>query len=285
MKTLLPFAMSVSIAVSALAGAPAYQKLLAVPEHDAIVPLDGQLAPILFEPAAMNVTVELQSWTGEAQNAYPADWPQHVKFTMAAADGSEPRDAQAVLVQQEPEEAYVGKRAAIDHRAVAHFRLAAIPKGKYRLTTSYHDLSHTNSAVYVVHGDETMEIRDWALQRDLEKAKTWQDVKRIQLARIANNPRNLAALLGVAAVAEEFDDYPVTKAYYERALALSHELGGASMDENIRVIQRTLDLLPRYYADRDHLIIARENLLGLGTPMSIELRERKEPRPSAPRRQ
>jgi hypothetical protein len=61
---------------------------------------------------------------------------------------------------------------------------------------------------------------------------------------------------------EQFEDYRMTKAYYEKAMSVSRELGGPHAGETVRGVERILELLPAYYADREHRVIVRENLGG-----------------------
>ena len=152
-------------------------------------------------------------------------------------------------------------------------------QGRYSVSVTYEGLSQsTPRPLRVVHGDETTEIRDWALQRQIAHATTWEESKRLLLARIENNPRNAAAWFTLAAGAEQHEDYETTKGYYEKAMAVTREIGGPDADDTVRGVERIMELLPAYFADREHLVIVRENF-GPGNPKVIELRERK----SAPR--
>jgi hypothetical protein len=277
---------SVLLAMAAFGATPAYESMSLWAQHDAAVFIDGRVQPIFFEGTEIAVTVQLQSWTGDSAHAYPGDWPRHVNLVLSRDDGTGARVPVAKVVRQDPEEVHVGERVAIDHSVLAQFLLDPLPKGRYKLTASYGSLSRTtNGTMFVVHGDETPEIRDWALQRQLEKATTWEETKRLQLKRIENNPRNAGAWFALAAGSEQFEDYQTTKAYYEKAMSISREIGGPQADETVRGVERILELLPAYYADREHLVIVRENLGGPGTPTVVELRERKALPPRANEKQ
>jgi hypothetical protein len=275
--------------VVALAGAAAPRAPLTYQIMDAgatgydVSMINGRVQSFCIEPAAVVVSVRLQGGSADMAPVYSDDWSQHVHFLLKSGDtDTPPAPIAATLVKQDQEQVTLHPSGHdYDHTAVARFQLAPLPKGHYEVTVVVEELSRKVGPLWVVHGDETPEIVDWRLQHELEKANTWSDIKRIQLARVTNNPKNLAAWLGLAAGAEEFEDYAATKAYYERAILAAQQIGGAEMEGQVRVIQETLDLLPRYYADRDHLVIARETPGGLGTPTHIELRERQEPRPRA----
>jgi len=260
---------------TAVVGAPLYRTMSAVPHNDATVRVDGKLEPIVFEPAALRVTVTLQSGTNSSSHAWPSDWASNVRFAVTP-DGHKTREMRAEVVRQENEQTRVDEKI-VEHFVSAEFRLAEpLQHGQYILTVSYDGLTQsTPGPIRVVRGDETPEIRDWSLQRQVANANTWDEVKRLELARIEINPRNAAAWFALAAGAEQHEDYATTKGYYEKAMTLSREIGGPNSDETVRGVQRILELLPAYYADREHLVIVRENLGGSGTPTRIELRERK----------
>jgi hypothetical protein len=263
---------------------PISRTLTSVPQPDATVAIEGKLEPIFFEPAAMVVTVKLQSWTKSTSPAWPAGWVYDVRFVVKDEARGESRDVRAEAVRQEDEVVRVDEYAVL-HGVMAEFRLPALPQGRYTVSVSYDRLSQsTPNPLRVVRGDETAEIRDWTLQRHLEHAKTWQESKQLELARIDNNPHNAAAWFGLAMLAEQHEDLETTNGYYQKAMSLTREIGDPDADETVRGVQRILELLPAYFADRQHLVIVREHF-GPGTPALIELRERKitEPRVAEPR--
>jgi len=270
------------IASTALAANPVYRTMASVPQSDATVRIGGSLEPIFFEPAAMLVTVRLQSGTTNTSHAWPTDWARDVRFVVTDTTANGSRDVRAEVVRQGDEEMRVDEKL-VEHTVAAEFRLPPLSSGRYRLTVSYDGLSQsTPRPLVVVRGNETPEIRDWLLQRQIAAAKTWDETKRLLLARIDNNPRNAAAWFALGFGAEQHEDYETTKGYYEKAMALAREIGGSGAEETERGVQRILELLPAYYADREHLMIVRENLGGPGTPTRIELRERKALAPRTP---
>jgi tetratricopeptide (TPR) repeat protein len=267
-------------ASTAIAADPLYRTMSAIPDNDATVRLDGKLKPILFEPASVRVTVRLQTATGKASHAWPADWVRDVRFTITDEGSIRSRDVHAEVLRQQDEQVRIEDRV-VEHAAAAEFRLPPLPHGRYGLTVSYDGLSQsTPGPLIVVRGDETAEIREWSLQRQLEKAKTWEEAKRLLVARTENLPRSPAPWFALAAGAEQREDYETTKRYYEKAMALTIENGGEGAEEAVRGVKRILELLPAYYADREHLVIVLENLGMPGMPVRVELRER---RPLAPR--
>lgn len=274
-RTFLPLTFLLA-ATAAFAAGPVYETMSIVQDRDAVVSIDGRPEAVLFEPGSLLITVRLQRGTGDSTLAYPGDWTRGVRFSLSRTDGAPAalRDAGALVVHQDLEQIHADEKL-VDHWVSAQFKLRTLPKGTYRLQVIYGDLPpKTIERITVVHGDETAEIRDWALQRELEKAKSWDDVKRIQLARVANAPRNLSAWFGLAAGAEQNSSYEETRGYYERAMTVARELGGFQSAETVKGIEKTLDLLPAYFADREHLVIVRENVMGPGTPTRIELRQR-----------
>jgi len=269
-------------ASTALAANPVYRTMTSVPQSDATVRIGGGLEPIFFEPAAMIVTVRLQSGTNTTSHAWPTEWVRDVQFVVTDTSSNSSRDVHAEVVRQGDEEMRVDEKL-VEHTVAAEFRLPPLPSGRYRLTVSYDGLSQsTPRPLIVVRGDETPEIRDWSLQRQIAKAKTWDETKRLLSARIENNPRNAAAWFALGFGAEQHEDYETTKGYYEKAIALTREIGGVGAEETERGVKRILELLPAYYADREHLVIVRENLGGPGSPTRIELRERRSLAPRTP---
>jgi hypothetical protein len=269
-------------ASTAFAANPVYRTMTAVPQNDATVRIGESLEPIFFEPATMIVTVRLQSGTTNMSHAWPTDWARDVRFVVTDTTASVSHDLRGEVVRQADEEVRVDERL-VEHTVAAEFRLPPLSSGRYRLTVSYDGLSQsTPRPLIVVRGDETPEIRDWSLQRQIAKATTWDDTKRLLLARIENNPRNAAAWFALGYGAEQHENYDTTKGYYEKAMALTREIGGAGAEETERGVKRILELLPAYYADREHLVIVRENLGGPGSPTRIELRERRSLAPRTP---
>ncbi len=185
------------------------------------------------------------------------------------------------MLRQEDEQIRVDQYL-VQHGISAEFRLPPLPHGRYGLTVSYDGLSQsTPGPMIVVRGDETPEIRDWTLRRQLEKTKTSEEAKRLEVARAETLPHNPSPWFDLASIAEQHEDYETTKAYYEKAIALTIENGREGADETVRRTRRILELLPAYFADREHLVIFRGNLIGPGSPI-IELRERKSLAPRAP---
>ncbi len=267
-------------ASTVLAADSIYRTLSAIPDTDAGVWIDGKFEHILFEPAAVIVLVHLESGTSNASHAWPPDWVRDVHFTITDQGAIRSRDVRAELVRQEDEKMRI-EQYLVQHGVSAEFRLPPLPHGRYRLTVSYDGLTQsTPGPMIVVRGDETPEIRDWTLRRQIEKAKTWDDTKRLLLARTENLPRNPEPWFELAEGAEKHEDYETTKRYYEKAMALTLQNGGDGAEETVRGVKRILELLPAYYADREHLVIVLENLGMPGAPVRIELRERK---PLAPR--
>lgn len=264
-------------ASTAIAADPVYRTIWMGADNDAAVWIDGKLEHVKFEPAALKVEVRLQSGTHKASHAWPVDWVRDVHFTITDANG--PHEVRAQLLRQEDELIRVDQYL-VDHYVVAEFRLPPLQHGRYGLAVSYDGLSQSTPGrpVIVVRGDETPEIRDWALQRELEKTgwKTWAEAKRLLIERTEVRPHNPAPWFELAAGAEQYEDYETTKAYYEKAIALTIENGREGAEESVRRTRRILELLPAYFADRKHLVIVRENLMGPGPP-TIELRERKPP--------
>jgi hypothetical protein len=272
------------VAASSSAAERTYQTIDTSTSDPDTAMVDGHSQAFFFEPAEIVVAVRLQSGTADARPAYSDDWASHVKFVLTAEDGSEPRDPGVTLIRVDREEIKLHPSGHnYDHWVLAQFRLNALSKGRYKVTVTYDRLSETLGGLWVVHGDEAPGIVARRLQHQLDSAKTWDERKRILLALAEKNPHNVGTWFWLASGAEEFEEYDVTKAYYEKALAVTREVGGPDMQESVRGIEKTLQLLPLYYADRDHLIIVRESL-GPGTPTRIELREREKPRPAGAQR-
>lgn len=268
-------------ASTALAADPIYRTIWMGPDTDAAVWIDGKFEHILFEPASVRVTVRLQSGTSKASHAWPPDWVRDVRFTITDEGSIRSRDVRAEVLRQQDEQIRVEDRI-VEHAVAAEFRLPAMTHGRYGLTVSYDGLSQsTPGPLIVVRGDETAEIRDWTLRRQIEKAKTWEEQKRLLLARTVNLPRNASPWFELAGGAEKREDYETTMAYYEKAIALTIENGGPEAEETVRRTRLVLELLPAYFADREHLVIWRDNLIGPGPPI-IELRDRKTLAPRTP---
>jgi hypothetical protein len=268
-------------ASTALAADPIYRTMSMAPDNDATVHIGGKLEPILFEPAAVRVTVHLESGTSKASHAWRADWVRDVHFVITDQGTIRPREVRPELLRQEDEQIRVDQYL-VQHAVTAEFRLPPLQHGRYSLTVSYDGVSQsTPQPMIVVRGDETAEIRDWSLRRQLEKAKSWEQAKRLLFARTENLPHNPAPWFELAGGGEKHEDYETTKTYYEKAIALTIENGREGAQETVRRTRRVLELLPAYFADRQHLVIVRENLMGPGAP-TIELRERKSLAPRTP---
>lgn len=276
MRTLFAVILFSFAATAATAGDWIYRTMdAAAPGFDSAV-IDGKPEGFFFEPAAIMVTVRVEGGTRDTGNAFPSDWARNVKLVLTDEDGSNLRDAGATLVRQDVERSRAEERV-VRHFVLAQFKLKPLTKGRYRVIASYEDQSQTVAPLWVVHGDEAPPIVDWRFQHELEKATTWAEIKRINFARIQNNPRNLAAWLSLAANAQEFAALEETKHYYTEALRVTREIDAPEAKRTAEGIEKVLGLLPRYYGDRDHLVIAVESA-GPGFPTTIELRERRTPR-------
>lgn len=261
-------------ASAAVAADPIYRTISVAADNDATVHIDGSLKSIWFEPAVVRVEVRLESGTSKASHAWPPDWVRDVRFAITADGAIRSRDVRAEVVRQEGEQMRI-EQYLVKHAVSAEFRLPPLPHGRYGLTVSYDGLSQsTPQPLIVVRGDETAEIRDWTLRRQIEKGKPWEEAKRLLLARTENLPHNPEPWFALASGAEQYEDYETTKSYYEKAIALTIENGREGAEETVRRTKRILELLPAYFANRQHLVIVRENLMGPGPP-TIELRERR----------
>src|SRR5205823_6453248 len=128
----------------------------------------------------------------KASHAWPTGWVHDVHFTITDQGSILPREVRAEVVRQHDEQILV-EQYLVRHAVTAEFRLPPLPHGRYRLTTSYDGLSQsTPGSMIVVRGDETPEIRDWTLRRQIEKTRTrsWENIKRLLLERTENLPHN-----------------------------------------------------------------------------------------------
>jgi hypothetical protein len=275
MKKTITVLLSILAVPVLFASEPFYERLLVgAPSSGATMEIDGSLRSVDLEPTELHVTVALAGNTrGDGRNIYPGDWARWVKI-LVGPDGGELRDARAVLLKQNLERVAQHPRTGdYEHSVEAEFRLDGVfTKGQYRVRVSYGNHAE-EIIVTVVHGDETVQLREWVLQRQLEKATTWDEIKRINFARIENNPKIIAPWAFLAGAAEEYAGFEETKGYWEHVLAIARA-GGSRFEETAEGIEQRIQLLPRYYADREHLRIVMTPS-PVGDRSVIELRERK----------
>jgi hypothetical protein len=138
----------------------------------------------------------------------------------------------------------------------AMFSTAPLPVGAYHFTASWRGRTIKDNFV-VMRGDETPEIEDFAIQERLATVRDADEQKRLLLRRLEINPSSIGVLSELGELAETHGTLNEAVGYYKEAIALCMKSDFPPTRERGVQLTKLIELLPAYFADREHLKIEK----------------------------